>query len=95
MSIQPHRPEHANAPSPHVSETEARVRALETILIEKGYVDPAALDLLVETYEERIGPRNGARVVAKAWTDPEYRSRLLANATEAIASVPRVRRRSL
>ncbi len=63
------------------------MRALETILIEKGYVDPAALDLLVETYEERIGPRNGARVVAKAWTDPEYRDWLLSDATAAIASL--------
>ena len=51
----------------------ARVRALETILTEKGYVDPAALDALVETYETKVGPRNGARVVARAWTDPAYR----------------------
>lgn len=70
-----------------LSETELRVRALETILTEKGYVDPAALDLLVETYETKVGPRNGARVVAKAWIDPDYRARLLADATSAIAEL--------
>ncbi|MDR3465517.1 MAG: nitrile hydratase subunit alpha [Xanthobacteraceae bacterium] len=68
-----------------LSETELRVRALETVLTEKGYVDPAALDLLIETYETKVGPRNGARVVARAWTDPAYRARLLADATAAIA----------
>ena len=67
-----------------LSETELRVRALETILTEKGYVDPAALDLLIETYETKVGPRNGARVVAKAWADPAYRARLLKDATPAI-----------
>jgi len=70
-----------------LSETQLRVRALETILTEKGYVDPAALDLLIETYEKRIGPRNGARVVARAWTDPEYRAWLLRDANAAIAAV--------
>lgn len=68
-----------------LSETELRVRALETVLTEKGYVDPAALDLLIETYETRVGPRNGARVVARAWTDPAYKARLMADATAAIA----------
>ena len=68
-----------------LSPIEARVRALETVLTEKGYVDPAALDALVESYETRIGPRNGAQVVARAWVDPDYRARLLANATAAIA----------
>src|SRR5436305_12934193 len=67
-----------------LSETELRVRALETILTEKGYVDPAALDLLIETYETKVGPRNGARVVARAWADPGYRARLLKDATPAI-----------
>lgn len=66
---------------------QARVRALETILVDKGYVDPAALDALIETYETRIGPRNGARVVARAWTDPEFRNWLLADATAAIDSL--------
>jgi nitrile hydratase len=71
----------------HLSEIELRVRALESILVEKGYVDPAALDVLVETYETRVGPRNGARVVAKAWSDPEFRAWLKRDATAAIASL--------
>jgi len=70
-----------------LSDTELRVRALETILTEKGYVDPLALDLLIDAYETKIGPRNGARVVARAWADPEYKKRLLTEATPAIASV--------
>jgi len=68
-----------------LSEVALRVRALETLLVEKGYVDPAALDALVETYELKVGPRNGARVVARAWTDPAYRERLLRDATAAVA----------
>jgi nitrile hydratase subunit alpha len=64
-----------------------RVRALESILVEKGYVDPAAIDAIVETYETRVGPRNGARVVAKAWADPAFRERLREDATGAIASL--------
>lgn len=87
MPTQPYNTNPSPAKIEPPSETEARVRALEAILIEKGYVDPAALDLLVETYEERIGPRNGARVVAKAWTNPEYRDWLLANPNAAIASL--------
>ena len=67
-----------------LSETELRVRALESILTEKGYVDPAALDELIQTYETKVGPRNGARVIARAWSDPAYRARLLADATPAI-----------
>jgi nitrile hydratase subunit alpha len=70
-----------------LSETELRVRAIETILTEKGYVDPAALDLLIETYETKVGPRNGARVVARAWTDPAFRARLIRDATPAIAEL--------
>ena len=70
-----------------LSEIQLRVRALETILTEKGYVDPAALDAIVEAYETRIGPRNGARVVARAWADPAFRDWLLADATAAIASL--------
>ncbi|ABD88296.1 nitrile hydratase subunit alpha [Rhodopseudomonas palustris] len=70
-----------------LSETELRVRALETILIEKGYVDPKALDLLIETYETKVGPRNGARVVARAWSDPAYHARLMENASAAIAEL--------
>jgi nitrile hydratase len=64
-----------------------RVRALETILTEKGYIDPAALDLLIDTYKNKIGPRNGARVVARAWSDAEFRRWLLQDATAAIASL--------
>lgn len=67
-----------------LSETALRVRALESLLIEKGYVDPAALDVLIETYETRIGPRNGAQVVAKAWANPEYRDWLRRDASAAI-----------
>ena len=70
-----------------LSETELRVRALETVLTAKGYIDPAALDLLIETYETKVGPRNGARVVAKAWTDSEFYSRLMSDATSAIAEL--------
>ncbi len=70
-----------------LTETQLRVRALETVLTEKGYVDPAALDLLIETYEKKVGPRNGARVVAKAWADPAYRARLIKDATPAIAEL--------
>ena len=70
-----------------LSEVALRVRALETLLVEKGYVDPAALDALIETYEHKVGPRNGARVVARAWSDPEFRMRLLKDATSAIAEL--------
>lgn len=68
-----------------LSEIELRVRALETLLTDKGYIDPPALDELIETYETRIGPKNGARVVARSWIDPEYRLRLMSDATAAIA----------
>ena len=64
-----------------------RVRALESVLAEKGYVDPAALDALVDTYQTKVGPRNGAKVVARAWTDPAFRDWLLRDATAAIASL--------
>jgi nitrile hydratase subunit alpha len=70
-----------------LSQTQRRVRALESVLVEKGYVDPAALDALVETYETKVGPHNGARVVAKAWAHPEYREWLLADGSAAIASL--------
>jgi nitrile hydratase subunit alpha len=66
------------------SDAALRVAALESLLIEKGLVDPAALDMLVDTYEHQIGPRNGAKVVARAWLDPAYKARLLADATAAI-----------
>jgi nitrile hydratase subunit alpha len=73
--------------SPAMSETALRVKALESLLVEKGYVDPEALDRLIDTYEHKVGPRNGARVVARAWADPEFRHRLLDDATAAIASL--------
>ena len=73
--------------SGQLSDVTLRVRALESLLIEKGYVDPAALDAIVETYETKIGPRNGARVVARSWVDPAYREWLLDDATAAIKSL--------
>ena len=65
----------------------ARVRALETILVEKGLIDPAAVDAIVDTYQNKVGPRNGARVVARAWSDPAYAYRLREDATAAIAEL--------
>src|SRR5438477_5677377 len=78
-----HRHEHGS----ELTETELRVRALETILTEKGYVDPAALDRIIEAYETRIVPPNGARAVAKAWVDAEFKRKLLADATAAVGSL--------
>jgi nitrile hydratase len=69
------------------SDMALRVKALETVLVEKGLVDPAALDAIVDHYEHKVGPRNGARVVAKAWSDPSYKARLAADATAAIAEL--------
>ena len=70
-----------------LGEMDLRVRALETVLAQKGYIDPAALDVLIDTYQTKIGPRNGARVVARAWADPAFRDWLLRDATAAIASL--------
>src|SRR6202022_798626 len=69
------------------SDLTLRVKALESLLVEKGLVDPAALDALIDTYEHKVGPRNGARVVARAWVDPAYKKRLLTDATAAIAEL--------
>jgi nitrile hydratase len=69
------------------SDTALRVKALESLLVEKGLVDPAALDVLIDTYENKVGPRNGAAVVARAWSDPDYKARLMADATAAIAEL--------
>jgi nitrile hydratase len=66
------------------SDPALRVKALESLLVEKGLVDPAALDAIIDTYEHQVGPRNGARIVAKAWSDPAYKARLLEDATAAI-----------
>ena len=79
---------HTHEHPPRVpSEMELRVRALESLLTEKGYIDPAALDVLIDAYQTKIGPRDGARVVARAWCDAEFRRWLLADATAAIASL--------
>jgi nitrile hydratase len=82
-----HDHHHDHEHGSELSETQLRVRALETVLTEKGYIDPAALDAIVEAYETRIGPRNGAVVVARAWTNPEFKKALLADATKAVASM--------
>jgi len=84
---QAHNHNHDHDHGSELSEAALRVRALETILTQKGYIDPAALDAIIETYETKIGPRNGARVVAKAWTDPAYKARLMSDATSAIAEL--------
>src|ERR1700745_1164248 len=69
------------------SDLALRVKALESLLVEKGLVDPAELDALIDTYEHKVGPRNGARVVARTWVDPAYKGRLLSDATAAIAEL--------
>jgi nitrile hydratase subunit alpha len=78
---------HSHDDGSPLPEIALRVKALESILVEKGYIDPAAIDAIVETYETKVGPRNGARVVAKAWSDPAYLARLRTDATAAIAEL--------
>jgi len=78
-----HDHEHQAVPS----DLALRVKALESLLVQKGLVDPAALDALIDTYEHKIGPRNGARVVARAWADPAYKQRLLTDATSALGEL--------
>ena len=80
-----HHHEHDHQAVP--SDLALRVKALESLLTEKGYVDPAALDALIDHFETKVGPRNGAKVVAKAWTDPAFKQRLLADAPAAIAEL--------
>jgi nitrile hydratase len=82
-----HSHDHDHDHGSELSPMDLRVRALESILVEKGYVDPAVIDAIVETYETRVGPRNGARVVAKAWADPAFRDWLTKDATAAISSL--------
>ena len=77
-----HDPTHTEPPS----DLELRVKALESLLVAKGLVDPAAVDALIDTYETKVGPRNGARVVARAWSDPDFKQWLMRDATAAIAS---------
>jgi nitrile hydratase len=78
--------DHQNGQGSELSEMSLRVRALETILTEKGYVDPAALDLVVETYETKIGPHNGSKIIARAWTDMAFKQALLDDATKTVAA---------
>ena len=80
-----HHHDHTHSDVP--SDIALRVKALESLLVEKGHVDPAALDATIDYYEHKVGPRNGARVVARAWSDPAYKSRLLTDATAAIAEL--------
>ena len=89
MADDHHSDDHAHGPDhgSELSEMQLRVRALETVLTEKGYVDPAALDQIVENVETRIGPHIGAHIVARAWVDPEFKRRLLQDATEAANSM--------
>jgi len=82
-----HHHDHGHEHQAVPSDPALRVKALESLLVEKGLVDPAALDALIDTYEHKVGPRNGARVVARAWTDPAYKHRLLQDATNAIAEL--------
>ena len=86
MSFDPHHA-HDHPEMSELSDMQARVRSLETVLTEKGYVDPAALDAIVEAYETRIGPHSGAKIVARAWTDPGFRTALLEDATKAANSM--------
>ena len=87
MSHDHHDHDHSDDSGSELSDMDLRVRTLESLLVEKGYVDPGALDVLIETYETKVGPHNGARVVAKAWADQAYREWLLENASAAIASL--------
>jgi len=89
MAIQDnhHDHDHDHADGSDLSEMQLRVRALETILTEKGYVEPAALDAIIEACETRIGPHHGARVVAKAWANPEFRKALLEDGSKAVAEL--------
>lgn len=83
-----HSHDHDNEEHTHPpSDLELRVKALESLLVEKGLVDPSAMDAIIETYEHKVGPRNGAKVVAKAWLEPEFRDWLLRDASAAVASL--------
>jgi len=87
MPDQDHKHGHEHEHSEVPSDLALRVKALESLLVEKGLVDPAALEILIDTYENRVGPRNGAKVVARAWSDPAYKARLMKDATAAIAEL--------
>ena len=93
MSSDPQRSlhdHHEHTEMSELSDMQIRVRSLETVLTEKGYIDPAALDAIVEAYETRIGPHNGSKVVARAWSDPDFRKALLADASKAVNSMGNV-----
>tara|TARA_R110002094_G_scaffold7961_5_gene17274 strand:- start:1897 stop:2583 length:687 start_codon:yes stop_codon:yes gene_type:complete len=82
--------DHSDHDHPHAllpPDPALRIKALETLLTQKGLIDPAALDVIIDTYENKIGPRNGAQVVARAWTDPDFKSALLADATPVVAKM--------
>jgi nitrile hydratase subunit alpha len=85
--MQDHHTHHQHGEQSIPSDPALRVMALESLLVEKGLVDPQALDALVETYEHKVGPHNGAKVIAKAWLDADYKARLLRDATRAIAEL--------
>src|SRR5271170_3553824 len=87
MHAQGHDHDHGHDHQAVPSDPALRTKALESLLVEKGLVDPAALDTLIDAFEHSIGPRNGARVVARAWVDPLYKQRLLDNATAAIGEL--------
>jgi len=87
MSSHDHDKAHGHEEGSALSDTALRVRALETLLTDKGYIEPAALDELIDTYQHKVGPRNGAAVVARSWIDPDFRQRLFGNATAAIAEL--------
>ncbi len=82
-----HDPDHPHSLLP--PDPALRVRALETILTQKGLIDPAALDEIIDTYQNRIGPQNGAAVIARAWSDPEFKQRLLRDGSATVAYIPR------
>jgi nitrile hydratase len=92
MASHDHDHDHEHGHGSELSETQLRVRALETVLTEKGYIDPAAIDAIIEAYETKIGPHNGARVVAKAWVDPAFKEALLHDATKAVGALGHVSR---
>jgi nitrile hydratase len=87
MAQHQHGPGSGHDDHSHLDEMDLRVRALETLLTEKGYVEPAAIERIIQTYEERVGPRNGAQVVARAWADPAFARWLAEDATAAVSSM--------
>jgi nitrile hydratase subunit alpha len=87
MNLHDHDRQHQHDHGSELNEMQLRVRALETILTEKGYLDPEALDFIIDAYESKIGPHIGARVVAKAWVDADFKRRLIADATAAVGEL--------